>query len=61
MPENWEIHWEDYYEILQIHHSAEPEIIKAAYGKLAQKYHPDINKDPAAGERMKKIKSFMTE
>ena len=55
MPENWEIHWEDYYEILQIHHSAEPEIIKAAYGKLAQKYHPDINKDPAAGERMKKI------
>ena len=55
MPENWEIHWEDYYEILQIHPSAEPEIIEAAYRKLAQKYHPDANKDPAAGERMKKI------
>ena len=55
MQENWEIHWEDYYEILQVHPSAELEVIRAAYRKLAQKYHPDINKDPAAGERMKKI------
>jgi len=55
MSENWEVHWEDYYEILQIHPSAEPEIIKAAYGKLAQKYHPDVSKDPTAEERTKKI------
>lgn len=48
-------YFEDYYEILQVHPLAEPEIIKAAYQRLAQKYHPDINKDPAANERMAKI------
>jgi hypothetical protein len=47
--------FEDYYEILQVHPSAEPEVIKAAYRKLAQKYYPDINPDPAAEEKMKKI------
>ncbi|MCX5799662.1 MAG: DnaJ domain-containing protein, partial [Proteobacteria bacterium] len=47
--------FEDYYEILQVHHLAEPEVIQAAYRKLAQKYHPDIDKSPAAVERMKKI------
>jgi hypothetical protein len=46
---------EDYYEILQVHQLAEPEVIEAAYKKLAQKYHPDVNKSPAAMERMKKI------
>lgn len=55
MQKDWEINWEDYYEILQVHPSAELEVIQAAYRKLVQKYHPDINKDPAAGERMKKI------
>lgn len=46
---------EDYYEILQVHYLAEPEVIEAAYKKLAQKYHPDINKTAAAVEKMKKI------
>ena len=45
----------DYYEILQVHPSAEPEVIKGAYDKLAKKYHPDLNKDPTATERMKQI------
>jgi len=47
--------WEDYYEILQVHHSAEPEVIEAAYRKLAQKYHPDVDKSPEATEKMKRI------
>jgi len=47
--------FEDYYEILQVSPSAEPEVIEAAYKKLAQKYHPDVNKSPTAAEKMKKI------
>jgi len=47
--------FEDYYEILQVHYLAEPEVIEAAYKKLAQKYHPDINKSSATTEKMKKI------
>ncbi len=45
----------DYYEILQVHYLAEPEVIEAAYKKLAQKYHPDLNKSPQAIEKMKQI------
>ena len=49
--------FEDYYEILQISHSAEPEVIEAAYKKLAGKYHPDVgvDKSPSATEKMKQI------
>lgn len=32
----------DYYVILQVHPSAEPEIIEAAYRRLMRKYHPDV-------------------
>lgn len=39
-------HTLDYYEILQVHVNAEPEIIKAAYKRLSIKYHPDVNKIP---------------
>lgn len=47
--------FEDYYEILQVHPSAEPEVIEAAYRKLAGKYHPDRNPSPTAEEKMKKL------
>lgn len=47
--------FEDYYETLQVHRLAEPEVIEAAYKKLAQKYHPDVNKSPSAMEKMKRI------
>jgi curved DNA-binding protein CbpA len=42
----------DYYEILQVHYLAEPDVIDAAYKKLAQKYHPDHSGDMV---KMKKI------
>lgn len=46
--------FEDYYEILQVHPLAEPEVIEAAYKKLAQKYHPDVSNNPVVAERMMK-------
>ena len=38
----------DYYLILQVQPSADPEVIKAAYRRLARKYHPDVRNDAAA-------------
>ena len=46
---------DDLYEILQLHPSAEPEVIQAAYRRLAQKYHPDVNKSPDAEEIMRRL------
>lgn len=31
----------DYYRILQVHPDADPEVVQAAYRRLARKYHPD--------------------
>ena len=39
---------DDMYEILQVHHAAEPEVVEAAYRRLARKYHPDVNKSAQA-------------
>ena len=36
----------DYYEVLQVHRTAEPEVIRASYRILARKYHPDHGGDP---------------
>ncbi|MCS7061004.1 MAG: DnaJ domain-containing protein [Anaerolineae bacterium] len=46
---------EDYYKVLQVDPSAEPEVITAAYRRLAFKYHPDTNKSPEAEARMRQI------
>ena len=35
----------DYYEVLQVHPTAEPEVVRAAYRILARKYHPDHGGD----------------
>jgi hypothetical protein len=45
----------DYYEILQVSPRAEPDIIEAAYRRLARRYHPDVNPDVAALQRMREL------
>jgi GGDEF domain-containing protein len=45
----------DYYNILQVHHDAEKDVVDAAYKCLSKMYHPDLNRAPLAAERMKEI------
>ncbi|MGV9255059.1 DnaJ C-terminal domain-containing protein [Streptomyces sp. NPDC003697] len=45
----------DFYEVLGVPRNADKDEIQRAYRKLARKYHPDVNKDPAAEERFKEI------
>jgi curved DNA-binding protein CbpA len=46
----------DLYRVLQVDPSADPEVIEAAYKRLAIKYHPDHNRgDVEAEQHMKRI------
>jgi curved DNA-binding protein CbpA len=45
----------DYYARLQVDPGADPEVIEAAYRRLARKWHPDTNSDPQAGDRMQEL------
>lgn len=46
----------DYYEVLDLQKGASDKAIKAAYRKLARKYHPDVNPGDTASEtRFKEI------
>jgi curved DNA-binding protein CbpA len=42
----------DFYEVLQVHPSAEQMVIEAAFNRLARKYHPDVYKGSNAHTRM---------
>ncbi|HEX7005218.1 MAG TPA: DnaJ C-terminal domain-containing protein [Trueperaceae bacterium] len=53
--------YKDYYQILDLPRSASQKEIRAAFRKLAAKYHPDRNKDdPGAEERFKEINEAYT-
>jgi curved DNA-binding protein CbpA len=45
----------DLYHILQIDPAAEPEVVQAAFKRLALKYHPDRNASPDAHARMQEL------
>jgi hypothetical protein len=44
-----------FYQILQVDPAADPEVIDAAFRRLALKYHPDRSTDPEAPERMREL------
>lgn len=42
----------DYYAVLEIAYPSSEQEIKSAFRKQAKKWHPDLNSDPSAHERM---------
>lgn len=45
----------DYYEVLGVARNADKDTLKKAFRKLAQKYHPDVNKTTEAETQFKEI------
>ncbi|MBA3451344.1 MAG: DnaJ domain-containing protein [Chloroflexia bacterium] len=44
-----------FYQTLQVDPAADPEVIEAAFRRLAMKFHPDTSSDPEASIRMREI------
>lgn len=47
--------FKDYYQILGLEPDADDKAIKAAYRKLARKYHPDVSQDDDAEQKFKDV------
>jgi curved DNA-binding protein len=47
--------YKDYYATLGVERDATADRIKAAYRKLARKYHPDVSKEAGAEEKFKEV------
>jgi hypothetical protein len=47
--------WRSLYEILQVDRMAEPEVVEAAFRRLARKYHPDVSGSADGAHRMKEL------
>lgn len=47
--------FKDYYDILGVNNDASAAEIKAAYRKLARKYHPDVSKEEDAEQHFKEV------
>lgn len=47
--------FKDYYSVLGVDPGADEKAVKAAYRRLARKYHPDVSKEADAEERFKSV------
>ncbi|MBP8203704.1 MAG: DnaJ domain-containing protein [Pseudomonas sp.] len=47
--------FKDYYKILGLEPGADDKAVKAAYRKLARKYHPDVSKEKDAEDKFKEV------
>ena len=47
--------FKDYYKTLGVARDASADDVKAAYRKLARKFHPDVSKEKDAEARFKEI------